>query len=84
MATSDTNEFSFWCYLSCRWQPFSVTSARIRKIFATSAPFYISASEMHEIPIIGTSFLDEDAQSYPGTIFQNNLNKSNHFDFTYF
>ena len=51
-------------------EPFSVTSARIRKIFETSAHFYISPCEMHEIPIIGTSFLEEDAQSYPGTIFK--------------
>ena len=72
IASSDTNEFSCWRYLWCWWQSFSVTSSN-QKDFAKSANFYISACEMQEIPIIGTSFLEEDAQSYPGTIFQNNL-----------
>ena len=69
MASSDTNEFSFWCYLWCWWQSFSVTSSN-QKDFAKSANFYISACEMQEIPIIGTSFLEEDARSYPGTVFK--------------
>ena len=59
----------------CQRQPFFCHRCSNQKDFAKSAHFYISACEMQEIPIIGTSFLEEDAQSYPGTIFQNNLNK---------
>ena len=35
---------------------------------------------MQEIPILGTSFLDEEAQSYPGELgYQQKITKSSYF-----
>ena len=76
----------FWTVKKSIWENFTTDLWMKTKISGKTCPYPGSlphgnwTCEMQEIPILGTSFLDEEAQSYPGELdYQQKTTNSSYF-----